>query len=205
MAAVSQAITPTGSLVQTRFAESSRASIELMDTLRGCGVSMDIDIPTICIIGNQSAGKSSVIEAISAVALPRASGTCTRCPSEVRLIRKDCTWRCEIFLRFEKDAAGAKLGLVKEVAFGEPIYSPADVGERVQRGQLAILQNASSDFERFLKQPIANLFNEAPNNSFSENVVCLSISGHTCVNLSFIDLPGASDDPFQDAYCHLAF
>ncbi len=35
--------------------------------------------------GNQSAGKSSLVEALAGVALPRATGTCTRCPTEVRL------------------------------------------------------------------------------------------------------------------------
>jgi hypothetical protein len=39
---------------------------------------VDLDIPAIAVIGWQSAGKSSLIEAISGITLPRASGTCTR-------------------------------------------------------------------------------------------------------------------------------
>jgi Dynamin family len=41
-------------------------------------VDADLDIPAIAAIGWQSAGKSSLIEAISGIRLPRASGTCTR-------------------------------------------------------------------------------------------------------------------------------
>ena len=41
-------------------------------------VDVDVDIPAIVAIGWQSAGKSSLIEAISGITLPRASGTCTR-------------------------------------------------------------------------------------------------------------------------------
>ena len=41
-------------------------------------VDADVDIPAIVAIGWQSAGKSSLIEAISGIKLPRASGTCTR-------------------------------------------------------------------------------------------------------------------------------
>jgi ABC-type branched-subunit amino acid transport system ATPase component len=41
-------------------------------------VDVDLDIPAIAVIGWQSAGKSSLIEAISGITLPRASGTCTR-------------------------------------------------------------------------------------------------------------------------------
>lgn len=37
-----------------------------------------MDLPTITVIGSQSAGKSSLIESFSGVTLPRASGTCTR-------------------------------------------------------------------------------------------------------------------------------
>jgi ABC-type thiamine transport system ATPase subunit len=43
-----------------------------------CRVDVDLDIPAIAVIGWQSAGKSSLIEAISGITLPRASGTCTR-------------------------------------------------------------------------------------------------------------------------------
>lgn len=41
-------------------------------------VQVDIDLPQIAVIGAQSAGKSSLIESISGITLPRASGTCTR-------------------------------------------------------------------------------------------------------------------------------
>ena len=39
---------------------------------------VDIDLPQIAVIGSQSAGKSSLIESISGITLPRAAGTCTR-------------------------------------------------------------------------------------------------------------------------------
>ena len=41
-------------------------------------VQSDIDLPMIAVVGSQSAGKSSLIESISGITLPRASGTCTR-------------------------------------------------------------------------------------------------------------------------------
>jgi dynamin family protein len=47
-------------------------------TFLSCRVDVDLDIPAIAAIGWQSAGKSSLIEAISGITLPRASGTCTR-------------------------------------------------------------------------------------------------------------------------------
>ena len=41
-------------------------------------VGADMDLPMIAVIGSQSAGKSSLIESISGITLPRAAGTCTR-------------------------------------------------------------------------------------------------------------------------------
>jgi GTP1/Obg family GTP-binding protein len=69
------------------FAYSSVSAqiLETCNQLRSLGVASDIQLPTLVIAGNQSSGKSSVVEAIAAVSLPRASGTCTRCPTEVRL------------------------------------------------------------------------------------------------------------------------
>lgn len=41
-------------------------------------VSNDLDVPQITVLGQQSAGKSSVIEGMSGVPYPREKGTCTR-------------------------------------------------------------------------------------------------------------------------------
>jgi len=48
--------------------------IELIDSLRLIGLDEDICLPSIAVVGDQSSGKSSVLEALSGVALPRGSG-----------------------------------------------------------------------------------------------------------------------------------
>ena len=48
------------------------------------GAQLSIELPTIAVCGNQSAGKSSLLEAICDVPLPRQSGTCTRQASPQR-------------------------------------------------------------------------------------------------------------------------
>uniref|UniRef100_A0A673GUB0 Interferon-induced GTP-binding protein Mx2-like n=1 Tax=Sinocyclocheilus rhinocerous TaxID=307959 RepID=A0A673GUB0_9TELE len=67
------------------FLESIRPYIDLIDTLRSVGIQKDLALPTIVVIGDQSSGKSSVLEALSGIALPRGSGIVTRCPLELRL------------------------------------------------------------------------------------------------------------------------
>uniref|UniRef100_A0A8C1S6A7 Uncharacterized protein n=1 Tax=Cyprinus carpio TaxID=7962 RepID=A0A8C1S6A7_CYPCA len=71
-----------------------RPCIDLVDSLRSLGVEKDLNLPAIAVIGDQSSGKSSVLEALSGVALPRGTGIVTRCPLELKLkkITKDNNW-----------------------------------------------------------------------------------------------------------------
>lgn len=58
----------------------------------------DLALPAIVVIGDQSSGKSSVLEALSGITLPRGSGIVTRCPLELKLIKgkQDSEWRGKI-------------------------------------------------------------------------------------------------------------
>ena len=69
----------------SKYGRVSANIIDLGNQLRELGVSSEIKLPTIVMAGNQSSGKSSVVEAIAGIPLPRSSGTCTRCPTEVRM------------------------------------------------------------------------------------------------------------------------
>lgn len=46
-----------------------------------------IELPAIVVVGDQSSGKSSVLESLSGIALPRGGGLVTRCPLELALRR----------------------------------------------------------------------------------------------------------------------
>ncbi|GAA6051379.1 hypothetical protein NBRC10513_000363 [Rhodotorula toruloides] len=49
------------------YSVKRRQLVSLVDQLRSAGASTEIDLPRIAVIGNQSAGKSSLVEAISGV------------------------------------------------------------------------------------------------------------------------------------------
>ncbi|KAK7030959.1 hypothetical protein VNI00_013906 [Paramarasmius palmivorus] len=134
------------------------------------------------------AGKSSLIEAISGITLPRASGTCTRCPTECRLKNSDEAWKCKVSLRILTDSSGQPLGQARVESFGDIIFDKEDVEERISRAQRAIL-NPHIPLQRFLDEDedaIGNL----NRNSFSINCVALEIAGRDVADLSFVDLPG---------------
>uniref|UniRef100_A0A671SHC9 Interferon-induced GTP-binding protein Mx n=1 Tax=Sinocyclocheilus anshuiensis TaxID=1608454 RepID=A0A671SHC9_9TELE len=70
-----------------QYEEKIRPCMDTIDNLRSLGVEKDLALPAIAVIGDQSSGKSSVLEALSGVALPRGSGIVTRCPLELKMIR----------------------------------------------------------------------------------------------------------------------
>ncbi|RPA91160.1 P-loop containing nucleoside triphosphate hydrolase protein [Choiromyces venosus 120613-1] len=83
-----------------------REMVDLVNRLRASGIEdLGLPLPRIAVVGNQSAGKSSLIEAISGIKVPRYTGTCTRCPLEINLRESSNPidpWHCRISLRFKK-------------------------------------------------------------------------------------------------------
>ncbi|CAA0812172.1 Putative dynamin-related protein 4A [Striga hermonthica] len=58
-----------------------RPLLDTVDRLRKLNVVQEgIKLPTIVVVGDQSAGKSSVLESLAGISLPRGEGTCTRVP-----------------------------------------------------------------------------------------------------------------------------
>ncbi|KAJ3183982.1 hypothetical protein HDU85_001833 [Gaertneriomyces sp. JEL0708] len=173
----------------------------MVNTMRDAGAHMDLDLPTVVVCGNQSVGKSSVIEALCGIVLPRNEGTCTRCVTEVRMAEQDrdgataSTWSCNVKLRYEYDSHGRPLKAMKEVVLGKEITAKEDVDITVRRAQKALL-NPSKDPAQYLHynfddSSAAARDKEGASNElkFVKNVVCLDIHG-AGVNLTLIDLPG---------------
>ena len=63
--------------------EDSEALIELNKKLSTLGISNTIRLPTIVVIGDQSTGKSSVLQAITEISFPVQERTCTRFPIQI--------------------------------------------------------------------------------------------------------------------------
>jgi GTPase SAR1 family protein len=65
--------------------KESRELLSVVDRMREILHDNKIRLPEIIVVGDQSVGKSSVLEAISGIQLPRAQNICTRCPLELRM------------------------------------------------------------------------------------------------------------------------
>ncbi|KAH9925885.1 P-loop containing nucleoside triphosphate hydrolase protein [Epithele typhae] len=177
-------------LSDSQVASRRRQMLDVVNALHLTGVQVDVDIPLIAVIGSQSAGKSSLIEAISGITLPRASGTCTRCPTECRLANSTEPWKCTVSLHFITDSDGQALGHPRNDQFGDVVYDKGQVEDRIRRAQKAIL-NPGTDAQKFLGDDFDNAGDTSRQElTFSTNNVSLQISGPEVEDLSFVDLPG---------------
>ncbi|XP_064381322.1 interferon-induced GTP-binding protein Mx-like isoform X2 [Dromaius novaehollandiae] len=88
-------------ILYNQYEQKIRPCIDLIDSLRALGIEKDLALPAIAVIGDQSSGKSSVLEALSGIALPRGNGIVTRCPLELKLKKSPATqkWKGKISYR----------------------------------------------------------------------------------------------------------
>ncbi|KAK0616433.1 P-loop containing nucleoside triphosphate hydrolase protein [Immersiella caudata] len=61
----------------------NRALLDKVDRLRELGVSATIPLPQIVVAGQQSAGKSSLLESLTGISFPRSVSLCTRFATEI--------------------------------------------------------------------------------------------------------------------------
>ncbi|KAF2472329.1 P-loop containing nucleoside triphosphate hydrolase protein [Lindgomyces ingoldianus] len=183
-----------------------------MSELEKLGLSsLDIPLAKCIICGDQSAGKSSVIEAISGIKVPRAGGTCTRCPMFIQLQSSagaEAQWEAKVYIRKAYTYLIPKIinPRLREQARQERYYpwqqkfSPDEVlfaqttnsdnlEVLIYRAQLAIL-NPTADLTRFVPGTAREILSDDRETEFSPNVVCVYISAPKAPNLSFYDLPG---------------
>ncbi|KAI9876220.1 MAG: hypothetical protein M1830_007009, partial [Pleopsidium flavum] len=178
--------------------------VQAIQALRQLGVEdLVLPLPKICVVGDQSVGKSSLIEAISEIKVPRSVGTCTRCPLEINLtesVESKGKWVCKVWLhkkymRIDQSPAGSRARPLGPWAPQEPedflfatIHSKEEVGEVLYWAQLATL-NPGQPYEKYTPGEHAYTARTFAS-KFSPNVVRLDISGPGLPNLSFYDLPG---------------
>ncbi|KAI9058582.1 hypothetical protein FKP32DRAFT_1761410 [Trametes sanguinea] len=187
-------------LANTAYAKTAKELNGFVGHARAEGAQSDLNLPRVVVIGNQSAGKSSLVEAISKIKVPRDAGTCTRCPMELRLSSSDGPWVGQVSIRFESATNGKGIGIgisepprsVREVPFGDIIYRMEDLELMLRRAQAAVLNTTADNLSSFLhkEEGELRLLSEQAPRRFSHNVVCVDLSGPDMPDLSFVDLPG---------------
>ena len=114
-----------------------------------------------------------------------------RCATECLVKHSDGPWRCDVYVYYVGEASENP----RYIHFGETIFNPDEVTDRVRRAQQAILNPSQPDPLIYLGDTkTAADKNEI---SFSQDYISIQISGPDLVDLSFVDLPGESMYTFQ--------
>ncbi|KID88448.1 Dynamin family protein [Metarhizium guizhouense ARSEF 977] len=196
-----------------------KACNDTLGELQQLGVSHDVQLPELVLVGDQSAGKSSLMSGLANLDLPRSEGTCTRCPLHIRVSRNS-DWSCRVWLRKEysfqppTDRPIIESDVTDEDPFfpwrKQPVSAvhefktmqdKSQIEEVLRWAQIAIL-NDDKHHGLFIPGSGAIAVNRRIEDAaaetiakFSPNVVALEIKGPDLPDLSFYDMPGIFQNP----------
>ncbi|KAF4273781.1 hypothetical protein CNMCM8812_007002 [Aspergillus fumigatus] len=155
---------------------SSRTSERLnqVDRIRANGVGDHIALPQLVVCGDQSAGKSSVLEGISGIPFPRQDGVCTR-------------FATEIILRHEPNHRRNTATILPHISRTEEEKAKLSAFRR-EVSDLAQLPGIIEEAARLMGVQGMNDLADAP--TFAADVLRLEIVGDTGLHLTLVDLPG---------------
>ncbi|GKZ37752.1 hypothetical protein AbraIFM66950_009435 [Aspergillus brasiliensis] len=149
----------------------TREQLDLLnsiDTLRSQGISHYVSLPQIIVCGDQSSGKSSVLEAISGVSFPVKSNLCTRFPTEL-VLRKDTN-------------VGVRVSIV-------PHHSRSEAEQR-SLGSFCEELDGFDGLPQLVDNAKAAMGISTHGKAFSNDLLRIEVSGPDRPHLTIVDLPG---------------
>ena len=205
-----------------------KACNDTLGNLQQLGIQHVATLPELVLVGDQSAGKSSLMSGLARLNLPRSGGVCTRCPIHIRMSSGNGPqWSCTVSLQLDYNFVVPRGGRVKKTDVTErnpfppwvkkpnrdskifkTIYDPTEIEDVLRWAQIAIL-NPNISHELYVpnegaiaKETELPEAAERTEASFSPNIVALEMKGPDLPDLSFYDLPGVflSPDKEEDDY-----
>ncbi len=185
--------------------------VDAIHDFRKFGVDHVVQLPELVLVGDQSAGKSSLMGALAEIHLPQNVGCCTRCPAHIKTAPAEA-WSCKVSLQqfYSYEPLSGRPLDPKDVTRNRPfppwkeqdlaikpfktITDKKELEEVLRWAQIAIL-NHHKNHASYIPGTDNFLGDEHIEAKFSPNVVSVEISGPGLVPLSFYDLPGI----FQNA------
>ena len=113
----SLAMAPDDTTAQN-YGLASPLMLEKIDKLFACGVGELVNLPQIVVVGDQSCGKSSVLEGLIKKPLPRDSGLCTRFATQIVFRR---AVEASIFVSIIPDTSASPEYCSRLKAWGKPV------------------------------------------------------------------------------------
>jgi hypothetical protein len=142
--------------------------LNIIDHLRGQGISRYIDLPQLIVCGDQSSGKSSVLEAVSGLRFPTKDNLCTR-------------FATELILRRGPDSSAAVT------------IVPGEQRTDSERQKLQAFRSpttAIDDFATIIGSAEEAMGLDQNTKAFSNDILRVEITGPKQPHLTLVDLPG---------------
>lgn len=150
--------------------QDQKALLDTIDSLRTIGVDKYAPLPQLIVVGDQSSGKSSVLEAISRVRFPVKGGLCTRFATELVLRTAP---KVKIDVKIKRHAPDSRSTSASDLStnFSETRFSKDALPEIIEKAKRIMgIRDGTT--------------------SFSEDVLRVKISGPDLPELTVVDLPG---------------
>lgn len=151
--------------------EKARPWLTFLDELQDLNIAhTQLPVPQIAVFGDQSSGKSSLLESISGIPFPKGTGLVTKCPTRITMTNTSSssggassTWQARISLPSHIDTSSHPDIL-------RTVHIPAELS--------TILADAS------------NLITANSHNGFSKDAIHVHVQSPDTPDLTLVDLPG---------------
>lgn len=167
----------TTSSLEDLQTDEQRRILDTVAQVRKCGLESILSLPQLVVCGDQSAGKSSVLEALTEIPFPRSDNLCTRFATEI-ILRRAPSDSLTIKVIPDDQRPVREQNDIK--AFEESITDFEDLPRIV--GLAMKIMGIESD------QPGSD--NETQLGAFARDVLSITIEGPSRPQLTLVDIPG---------------
>ncbi|CAJ2509310.1 Uu.00g143360.m01.CDS01 [Anthostomella pinea] len=164
-------LTTTSSLEELQTDEQRRI-LDTITQVRKCGLESIISLPQIVVCGDQSAGKSSVLEALTEIPFPRNDNLCTRFATEISLRHES---RDNFTICVIPDNARPEEEQKKIKAFSQSITDFSEL-PAVMEDAMKVMGITDSE--------------QSSGGAFSRDTLSIEMCGPKCPHLTLVDIPG---------------
>ena len=160
------------SSLDTLQSNDQRQVLNIVDSLRQCGLEGIVSLPQLVVCGDQSSGKSSVLEAITEIPFPTKENLCTRFATEIVLRRAPTP---SIKTRIIPEKKRPKQEQADLERFRESISNFRELPDLIAKAtKLMGIAEAADETRK----------------AFARDVLSIEISGPDRPQLTLVDLPG---------------
>ncbi|KAI1767725.1 P-loop containing nucleoside triphosphate hydrolase protein [Hypoxylon sp. FL1150] len=152
--------------------DDERQILDTVTKIRKCGLDSDLSLPQIVVCGDQSSGKSSVLEAMTEIPFPRSDNLCTRFATEINL-RREADDKLTVRVIPDPNRPSNEQETIK--AFCQSITDFEDLPTVMDAAKNVM---GISDSESTLSR------------AFARDTLCIEVEGPKRPQVTLVDIPG---------------